>query len=478
MILGTLQKDRLILNEIRRFGNVSTREKDAVLWDAAQLYQEVLAGLRDLGAHHDPVESISCTAWAADYLLFHADASFIPPTYHYRGTRTAAGRQEILSKLGWETIYAETGVRDSSKSTLFQLAAEKSRNFKRADHLMPIADGFNFLLSGVPCVEKSSASATQLFNPVTNTWSAELLNAVKLPASFLPAVVSAGTRLKPLRPELAQATELEDAQITASCSNDLAAALAGLPIEDGENWAFVRLNRTADIGGEISEPVINSSSCAANVSCTLGFQNAAYSHTETFGTQLLEDCRRYWADMDHALDESALAHLAATAEPLESLIDLAEARFAAPGDLVPKMQAFCRETGQTVPRRPGAIYRSLMESIAFLYRRKLDEISRVTGREFNRVYLLGDGSNNILNHFITNALQLPMIVAPSDSVAIGNILVQALGRGRVESMAQARHIVRQSFKLGRVLPHPEGIWAPVYERYLKLCGAQSALALA
>src|ERR1043165_11979 len=283
VLLGTLHKERLTVSEIHRFANVPSLEKDAVLWDAAQIYQEVLGGLREIGEYNEPVDSISCTSWAADYLLFHSDASFIPPTYHYSGARTLAGRKEVLSHVSWETIYAETGVRDSSQSTLFQLGVEKGRQLKRADHLMPIADGFNFLLSGVPSVELSSASATQLYNPDTKYWSARLLGALKLPPKIFPSVIGAATKLKPLRPELVKATRLEDAHIVASCSNDLAAALAVLPVQPGEQWAFIRLGKKSVIGAGLRETIITDESCAANPSHTIGYGGAVYSHTETVG---------------------------------------------------------------------------------------------------------------------------------------------------------------------------------------------------
>lgn len=473
-MLGTLHKGRLTMSETHRFENVPTREKDAVLWGIAQLYQETLAGLREIGGYDEPVDSISCSGWAADYLLFHSDASLIPPTYHYRGARTAGGRKEVLARVQWETLYEETGVHASNQSTLFQLGVEKSRQLRHADHLLPVADGFNFLLSGVPWIEMSSASATQLFNPRTLTWSQRLLSAMDLPAKLFPSVIPAGTRLKPLLPELVQATKLEDTQIVASCSNELASALVGLPVQDGEQYAFLRLGRNAVIGTELTEPAINDTSRDAGISHTLGYNGAVYCHAETAGLRVLEECRRHWSVADHALDECALAHLAATADPLESLVNLADPRFATPGDVVAKIQAYCRETGQSVPRKPGAIYRCLMESLAFLYRKTLDDIARVTGREFTRVFLLGGSNDNILHHFIANALQLPVVTAPAEATAIGNVIVQAIAMGRIISLPEARQIVQQSFKMGTVLPHPAATWAPVYERYLELTGAGTA----
>jgi rhamnulokinase len=473
VLLGTLHKEQLTLSEILRFNNVPSREKNALYWDIAQLYQDTLTGLREVGRYQEPVDSISCTSWPADYLLFHADASFIPPTHHYASARTDEGRKEILSKVSWENIYAETGRGDSGRSTLFQIGAEKPKLFKRADHLLPVADGFNFLLSGVPCVETSSACATHLYNPLARAWSDQLVRAVDLPPAVLPPLVRAGTKLKPLRPELVQATGLEDTHVVASCSNELAAALAGVPVGDGAQLAFVRLGRNSVVGAQLAEPVINRASLEANLSHTVGANGAVYGHLETAGLGILEECRRAWAE-DQALDEAALMHLAATAAPLESLVDLTDPRFAAPGNLVEKVQAFCRESGQTVPRKPGAIYRCLMESLAFLYRWSLDEITNATGGTFTQLCLLGESGHNMLNHFIANAAQLPVVVAPAESAAIGNVLVQALAMGRIASPDEARRIVRQSFKTSTVMPHPAATWAPVYNRFLKLTAMSAA----
>jgi rhamnulokinase len=474
VVLGTLHKGSLTLSEIQRFENVAAHQKGDVLWDAANLYQQVLAGLREVGAYDEPVAGISCSGWAADYLLFHSDASFIEPTYSHRSARTIAGRNEILERIDWESIYEESGVRDSTQSTLFQLGAEKPRQLKRADHLMPVADGFNFLLSGAAAAELSSASATQLLSLGAQCWSSRLISAANAPMNIFPAVVAPGTPLKPIRPELAQATRLEDAQIVASCSNNLAAALAGLPVGDAGDWAFIQLGRNATIGASLREPFINDVSRSANLSHTLGMDGAVYLHAEVAGLGVLDECRRHWAAMDHAIDDASLAHLAATAHPLVSLVNLADPHFASVEDIVTKVQNYCRNTRQIVPRRPGAIYRSLMESLAFLYRRTLDDIARATGRQFTRVFLIGDSRDNILHHFIANALQLPATTAPNLSAALGNVLVQARALNCIESRQEAEAIVQASFKFGTILPHPEKTWAPVYQRFQRVAATSMA----
>ena len=355
-------------------------------------------------------------------------------------------------------------------STLFQLAAERPRRLDRAQYLLPVADAFNYLLSGVPRFELSQASATQLYNPVAHAWSNGLLRALELPARLLPPLVPAGTELGPLRPEIAGTSGLEDARVIASCSHETAAALAGLPISPGEDWAFLRLGPWTVMGTELTEPIITDASRALNFTNDAGYGGSVRFSKQTVGLWILEECRRFWKERDREIDDDLLMHLAGSSPPFDSLINPADPRFVEPGDMPLKIQAFCRETRQRVPRKPGPIIRCVMESLALQYRKTLLEIERLTGRQIARLYLLGGSSNALLNHFTANALRCSLVVGPADAAAIGNVIVQALALGHLESLEQAREVVRHSFKTETLIPYATE-WDTAYDRLTRLCDA-------
>ena len=192
------------------------------------------------------------------------------------------------------------------------------------------------------------------------------------------------------------------------------------------------------MGTERAEPIIN------NVVRELGFTNetgyggTVMFHKNTVGIEILDECRRYWAQNDRELDDQVLMHLTTSSEPFESLINLEDPRFATPGDMPLKIQAFCRETEQAVPRKPGAITRCVLESLALQYRRTLQEIELLSGRRFTQLYLLDGVKNILLNHFIATALGIPVIIAPPDATPIGNVIVQSMALGHIQSLAEAR----------------------------------------
>ena len=463
--LGTLDKGKLTVSEVRRFSTLPVKEKDSVLWDVPQVYREILAGLREISAYEEPLDGISCSAWTADYLLFEQDGSLITPTQHQSDPR--AERARTSSKIPWEAVYEETGMQTVGGNMASQLAAEKQRRLVRASHLMPIADGFNYLLSGIPRAELSLASLTQLFNPTTQTWSERLLKENGLPSEIFPPLVTSGTKLGPLRADVARETGIEESNVIASCSHELAAALMGLPVDQDEIWAYLKLGNDATLGTELVRPIITDQSRDVGFNNQLVHGGAVNFHKHTVGFWILEECKRFWKTKDRDLDDDILKHLATSSAPFESLIDPDDPQFRTPGDMPLKIQAYCKQTHQPVPRKPGPVIRCVLESLALHYRRTFMELESLTGREFARVYLLGGSTNSLLNHFTANALQVPVVTVSGDSVAIGNTVVQALALGHIKSLQQAREIVRHAVKTETITPHA-AVWNAAYDRLSEL----------
>ena len=473
IMLGTLHGQTFTVSELRRFPTPVINEKKSLQWNLPDIYRETLLALGEIGDQEVSVAGISCSSWAGDYMLFDVEGTLLTPVFHYADPRIVEGAKAVFSKFSLEAIHAETGVASRPGNTLFQLGAESPRRFKRSHRLLPFADGFNHLLGGDACAEQSAASSTQLFNPATRTWSNRLVTGLGLPPGLLPPIVAPGTKLGRLRPELVKQTRLEDATLIASTSNELTAALAGLPLGHGKPWAYLRVGEESIVGTEIPAPLIN------NMTRELGYSNecclggATNFYKRTVGLWLFEECRRFWIAQDRELSDDVLMHLATTSPAFECLINLADPRFAQPGDMPLKIQAYCRETAQEIPRKPGQIIRCILESLALEYRKTIQELELITGNKFTRLYLFGGAANGLLNHFFVNALQVPVILASPDAAAFGNVLVQALALGHIPSLGEAREILRNSVKNQPIIPHPTS-WDTAFNRMLELVATPTA----
>jgi rhamnulokinase len=466
LILGTLGDGKLALEEIHRFPNTPVKAGDSLHWNIPQLFDELKAGLNKAGDRKLPIASVGCDAWGVDYLLFAADGSLMSPTFHYRDPRNSRVVEKVHRKVPWKTIFAETGIQFMAFNTLYQLAAESPKRLAQANRLLLVGDGINFLLSGVARTDESMASTTQLYNPRIKMWSRKLIRALGYPERIFTPIVPSGTRLGPLKCELAEETGLTFTEVIASCSHDTGAAVAGVPAS-GKNWAYISSGTWSLLGMELAEPIINDRCRELNFTNEIGYGGTIRLLKNINGLWMVQECRRDWAARGEEYDYPTLTQLAAGAPPFVSLINPADPRFLSPGDMPAKIAVFCRETAQPVPKSPGDFVRCALESLALLYRRTLSQLEELVGYEIERLHLVGGGAKNeLLNQFTANAVQLPVLAEPVEATAAGNVLVQAIALGQLPSLSAARQVVRDSFPVKGFQPQDEDLWHSAYQRLL------------
>jgi rhamnulokinase len=434
------------------------------------LFNELKAGLKKAAARQLPIASISTDSWGVDYVLYDERGQILPPVWHYRDSRTAAGVANAKAHVDWPTIYAETGIQFMALNTIYQLAAEPPARLAGAKQLLLIGDAFNYFCSGVARNEVSLASTTQLYNPQTRTWSKKLFAALGLREELFAPICPSGTRLGPLEKNLATEAGLPQIKVVASCSHDTGAAVAAVPAGGG-NWAYLSSGTWSLMGVEWPRPIINEQGRDLGFTNEIGFGNTVRLLKNIVGLWLVQECRRQWAKEGKKYDFTALEQLATNAPPFVSLINPDDPRFLSPDDMPKKIAEFCRETGQPVPVNHGAFMRCIYESLALSYRVVLRRLERLIGKKIERLHIVGGGSQAMmLNQFAANALKIPVLAGPTECTALGNILVQAIALGHLPSHAAAREVVRNSFELKTVTPQDVAQWDITAARFEKLLG--------
>ena len=164
-----------------------------------------------------------------------------------------------------------------------------------------------------------------------------------------------------------------------------------------------------------------------------------------------------------------LTDLAAAAPPFAAVIDPDDAIFLPPGDMESRIIEFCERTGQTPPAGKGGFIRVALESLALKYRRVVEILEELTGRSIEVVHIVGGGTQNkLLNQFAADATGRRVVTGPIEATAIGNILMQMLAVGQINSLSEGREIVRRSFPVETYEPQEDQVWADAYERFLAL----------
>ena len=466
LMLGTLDGGRLALEELHRFPNIPLENQEHGLhWNIDGLFAEVQKALAIAGTRNLPISSISVDGWGVDYFLLDADGEIIEPTYCYRNERNQRGVDHVFSKIPWEEVYAQTGIQFIQFNTLYQLGAETPERLEKAATVLPLGDGFNHLLCGVAKAEASMASTTQMYDPRSGNWSTPVLDAMGWSPDQLAEIVPSGTRLGTLKPGLAETSGLGAIDVIATCSHDTGAAVAAVPAQ-GEDWAYLSSGTWSLIGVELAEPIISERSRELNFTNEIGYGNSIRLLRNVTGMWVVQECRREWEKLGHDYDYATLAQLAEEAEPFVTLINPDDDCFFSPDNMLSAIDEFCHRHGQPVPGSHGAYVRCALESLALLYRRRLEQAAELTGRTLNRLHIVGGGSKNaLLNQLAANATGMEVVAGPAEATAIGNVILQAIAQGHVQDHAEGRRIIRESMDVEVFQPQDSATWAAAYERF-------------
>ena len=124
---------------------------------------------------------------------------------------------------------------------------------------------------------------------------------------------------------------------------------------------------------------------------------------------------------------------AQAAPPFAALVDPDDATFLAPGDMPARLAAYCTRTGQAPPADEGAFVRCCLESLALKYRWTIERLERILGTTIRTIHVVGGGARNaLLCQFTADACGRPVHAGPIEATAVGNVLLQAMARGRIE----------------------------------------------
>ena len=449
-MLGTLDAEKLVLEELHRFPNTPVQLASGLYWDTLRLFHEIRHALAICGRERRiALDGIGIDTWGVDFALLGRDGALVDNPRHYRDSRNNGMLEKTVAAIPREQIFAQTGIQFMQINTLCQLYAMKLAQAPAlgiAKTLLFTPDLFSYWLTGVMGAEVSIASTSQFYNPVKKHWSHELLGNLGIETSILPDLIPSGTRLGTLLPEVAEASGLSaKTPVFATASHDTASAVAAVPAEGG-NWGYISSGTWSLMGTELDTPVINEQSLALNFTNEMGAGGTIRLLKNIAGLWLLQECRRAWSLAGQEYGYAELVELAAAAPSCGAVID--PDRFGEPGRMPERIAEHCRARGQNVPQEPGGMVRLILESLASTYRKVLENLEALVGHSIERIHIVGGGSRNeLLNQLAANATGRTVIAGPAEATAAGNVLVQAIGAGFVSGITEARAIVRRSFPL-------------------------------
>jgi rhamnulokinase len=460
------------LRELVRFPNEPFHAADGWHWNLEALFTGIKAGIAQAARQFGPaLVSVGVDTWGVDYALLDAEGKCLGAPFQYRDSRTDGMMEEAFGRMPAREIYRRTGIQFMFFNTLFQLLAEArspARLLEKADRLLFIPDLVHNWLAGCRANEHSFASTSQLYDTRARKWDMELIAAMGLPARIFGPLAEAGTRLGPLRSELAAETGAAGLQVIAPAEHDTASAVAGVPAEEAQP-VFLSSGTWSVMGRELESPVISEASRNANFSNEGGVFGTTRFLKNIAGMWLMQECKRAWDAAGNALSYETLVAQAAQAPPFAALIDPDAPEFQAPANMPEAIAAFCRRTGQTPPEGTGPVARMILESLALKYRRTLEVLAQLTAKPVSSLHIVGGGSQNaLLNQFAADATGCRVVAGPVEATSLGNILMQLYALGDIDSLAGGREMARRSFATKTHEPRNPAAWNEAYMRFEKI----------
>jgi len=471
-ILGTLDDDQLVLLEIHRFPNTPVRLPDGLHWDILHLWSEIKNAIAITTRKQDrPSFSVGVDTWGVDFGLLDRCGALVGNPYHYRDNRTDGMMEQAFRRMPRDKIFELTGIQFMQLNTLYQLLAMVVGNspaLNSAETFLTIPDLLNYWLTGQVACEFSNATTTQCYDPRQRDWSTPLLDALNIPRRIFPNIVMPGARLGALSPHVAAEVGASQVEVIAPACHDTGSAVAAVPARN-RDFAWISSGTWSILGAELREPVITSASLKNNFTNEGGVGGTFRFSKNIAGLWLVQECRRAWADGGGEISYEELTRMAAQAKSFCAVIDVDDEDFLKPGDMPGRIRAYCERTGQPAPESKGELVRCALEGIALKYRYVLERLEEMIGRRLEPIHIVGGGTKNrLLSQFTADATGRPVVTGPSEATAIGNMMVQALALGHIDSLDEARTIVAHSFELCAFEPGHRIGWDDAYARLLTL----------
>lgn len=442
-MLCHMEQDRMVMEEIYRFPNGMTKKDGHLCWDTEQLFYEIKTGLKKCKETGKVPVSMGIDTWAVDFVLLDSEDKILGDCVGYRDGRTKGMDGKVYEAVPEEELYRRTGIQKQIFNTVYQLMSVKEKQpelMEKACSMLMVPDYFHFLLTGKKTIEYTNATTTQLVSPKTKDWDYELIDRLGYPKRIFTEIKTAGSFLGEFTKETQEEVGF-NCKVVLPATHDTGSAVLAVPslsedtmyISSG-TWSLMGVERkTADCSGKSRE---------LNFTNEGGYAYRFRYLKNIMGLWMIQSLKKEWED------RFSFAELCEFAEQsgIESLVDCNDASFLAPDSMREAIRNYCAATGQNVPETPGDYARVVYRSLAECYRKTVTEIEGMTGQTYDRIHVVGGGSNaEYLNRLTAEATQKTVSAGPGEATAVGNLMVQMLSDGVWNSLQEARACVRASF---------------------------------
>ncbi len=451
VIVGTWDGHALTTAEVHRFPNGLRSLSGHDYWDIAGLWTEVQTGLQR-AVQSLPADatlaSVGVDTWGVDYVLLNDAGRLVYPTHAYRDSRTQVGLNRLRhTRAAYARIYAATGIPAVFYNSSLQLAETIESCPAITDlatHCLFLPDYFNYLLSGRMANGLSVAGTSQLLDVHRDDWSHEALKYFRIPPQWFSPPLKSGASLGRVRGQ----PGLEKTKTIAVAGHDTTCAYDAMPASAAGTDLFLSSGTWSLVGFESDQPLLGAEAQAANIANDRTGRGGYRPLINVIGLWLLEGLLGSFASRPQsAAGWKTLIQAAASLPPPKRLLDATDPAFANPPNMKAAIDAQLKRHGVKPPRDLTCYVRLICDSLGHAHADVAARFTRLAGRQFERILMVGGGAKNaLLCQSTANAAGLPVFAYQLEGSAIGNLANQLIALRAVKNLATFRTALATQLK--------------------------------
>jgi rhamnulokinase len=474
-LIAQFYGDSFSFTETYRFDNRPVTAISTLYWDILRLFSELKIGLQSSIREFKEISSLGIDTWGCDFGLIDKNGKLIANPIHYRDERRNRALKKLFEIIPEKQLFSLTGVFTLSMMSIFNLYALKldgATEYLHAHKFLMIPDILSYFLRGEICNEYTNATMSAMYNVKEKRWADNVLEKLGIRKNICSEVIMPGTKIGCLQSSICNELNVPPIPVVIPATHDTASAEAGIPVKAKEkNWAFLSMGTWCISGIETSEPIINENVFHSGYGNEGDVEGKSFLAKDVNGLWIIQQCREKWIrESGKDISWDKIISLSESALPFNAFIDVDKPEFIQPQTDMPKViAAYCREKGQNAPEDIGEIARCVFESLILKFRLNYKKLEHITNKKIELLHLVGGGTkNNLLCQWTANVLDKPVIAGPTETTAVGNLIMQLKGMGEIQSLEEGREVALRSCNTIHYEPKEQEKWDEAYSRYLKI----------